>query len=116
MIVYVMDNHEKIEGLLNEIRRIGGVSKVSVISRNGMFVFGDKFQDNDTFSAMSAIIMGAAENIVRDHNDSVYVLLNYGEGALIVTPAGERGILVVKADVDVYEELKPLLKEFENII
>ncbi len=111
-----MDNHKGMEGLLKRIRGIGGVSKVSVISRNGMFVLGDKFQDNDTFSAMSAIIMGAAENILRDYGDSVYVLLNYSDGVLVVTPAGDRGILVVKADRDVYPELKPLLKEFDNLI
>ena len=111
-----MDSLTNMEGILKAIRGIEGVKKASVVSRNGMFVHGDSFEDNDAFSAMSAIIMGAAENALRNIAEARYVLVNYDGGVLVVAPAGDRGILVVQADEDVFHEISPYLRYFDNII
>ncbi len=111
-----MSNTKDMGKILEGIRKIGGVRKAALISRNGMHIYGDTFPDNDTFSAMSAIIMGAGENAMRNSGDARYVLVDYPGFVLLVIPAGDRGILAVQADDDVYDELVPFVRELDNMI
>lgn len=103
--------------ILDEIKNVGGVEKVALISRTGMFIDGDDFEESDTFSAMSAIILGAAEtaSVGMGLINRVVAHFEYGK-KLIVIPAGKKGVLVVLASDDVYEEVDEIIKEFDSLI
>ncbi|AGB04827.1 hypothetical protein AciM339_0954 [Aciduliprofundum sp. MAR08-339] len=103
--------------LLDEIRSMGGVEKVALISRTGMFIDGDNFEESDTFSAMSAIILGAAETASVGVGLVKRVVAHFEDGKkFIVVPAGKKGVLVILASEDVYENLKGIVREFDNLI
>ena len=102
---------------LDGIRGIDGVKKVALISRTGMFIDGDSFDEEDTFSAMSAIILGAAETAFIGFGSLKKVMAHLDDGNIfIITSVGKKGVLVVLADRDVYEEIEKIKGEFENLI
>ncbi len=103
--------------VLNGIRGIEGVDKVALISKSGMFIDGDNFDEEDTFSAMSAIILGAAETVSMNFGMLKKVVVHLEDGRVfIITSVGKKGVLAVLAEKDVYDEIEKLKGEFENII
>jgi len=102
---------------LDSIRGIDGVEKVALISRTGMFIEGDSFDEEDTFSAMTAIILGAAETATMSLGTLRNVVAHLDNGKiLIITSLGKKGVLAVLAEKDVYDEIEKMKGEFENLI
>jgi len=102
---------------LDSIRGIDGVEKVALISRTGMFIEGDSFDEEDTFSAMTAIILGAAETATMSFGTLRNVVAHLDNGKiLIITSWGKKGVLGVLAENDVYDEIEKMKGEFENLI
>ncbi len=103
--------------LLDEIKRVGGVEKVALVSRTGMFIDGDNFVESDTFSAMSAIILGAAETASMGIGTVGKVVVHFEDGKLfLVIPAGKKGVLVILGERDVYEDISELVRAFDSFI
>ncbi len=103
--------------LIDQLKNVEGVEKVALISRTGMFIDGDEFDDLDTFSAMSAIILGAAETASTGIGAVRKVVVHFEEGRmLIITSAGKRGVLVLLANRDVYEKIESLKEGFREFI
>ncbi len=103
--------------VLDSIRGIEGVEKVALISRTGMFIDGDSFDEEDTFSAMSAIILGAAETATMGIGALKKIVVHLDDDKMfIITSVGKKGVLVVLAEKDVYDEIEKIKGEFESII
>ncbi len=103
--------------LIEEIKKIEGVKKVSVISRTGIAVNGDSYENHETFAAMSAIILGAAETALSRMGSvkKVVVFADSGD-LLLLLPAGRRGVLVILAEKDVGDRIGHFLEQFKEHI
>jgi predicted regulator of Ras-like GTPase activity (Roadblock/LC7/MglB family) len=102
---------------LEGIRRIDGVEKAALVSRTGMFIEGDGFKGEDTFSAMSAIILGAAETATISFGSLKKVVVHLDNGKVfIITSVGKKGVLVVLANRDVYDEIEKIKENFDALI
>ena len=92
-----------LEEVLDEIRSIPSVYEVTVVSRSGMHIAGDapKGVHLETFVAMSAILLGAAETATSELKDKLqYVSVELTRGRMLLTAAGARALLVLTASKD----------------
>ncbi len=97
-----------LEEVLDEIRSIPSVYEATVVSRSGMHIAGDapKGVHLETFVAMSAILLGAAETATSELKDKLqYIIVELGRGKMVLTSAGPRALLVVTASKDIASEL-----------
>ncbi len=103
--------------VIEEIKEIEGVKKVSVVSRTGIPVNGDTYQAQETFAAMSAIILGAAETAASTLGTVKKVIISLDSGdMLLLLPAGRRGILVLLTEKDVSGKLDYFREKLKNLI
>ena len=92
-----------LEEVLDEMRSIPSVYEVTIVSRSGMHIAGDapKGVHLETFVAMSAILLGAAETATSELKDKLqFVSVELGRGKMILTSAGARALLVLTASKD----------------
>ena len=92
-----------LEEVLDEMRSIPSVYEVTVVSRSGMHIAGDapKGVHLETFVAMSAILLGAAETATSELKDKLqFVSVELGRGKMILTSAGARALIVLTASKD----------------
>ncbi len=92
-----------LEQVLDEVRSIPSVYEATVVSRSGMHIAGDapKGVHLETFVAMSAILLGAAETATAELKDKLqYVVIELGRGKMVLMSAGARALLVVTASKD----------------
>lgn len=93
-----------LEEVLDEIRSIPSVYEATVVSRSGMHIAGDapKGAHLETFVAMSAILLGAAETATAELKDKLqYVMVELTRSKMILMSAGPRALLVVTASKDI---------------
>ncbi|MBC7107768.1 MAG: roadblock/LC7 domain-containing protein [Methanomassiliicoccales archaeon] len=96
-----MGELSQIRSVLDDIKNLDHVLDVSLISRGGMYITGDppRGVHQETFAAMSAIIIGAAETTSAELKDTLNkVVLQLSNRNLILTGAGPRYLLVVATD------------------
>lgn len=96
-----MGELSNIRSVLDEIKAMEHVSGVSLISRGGLYILGDapKGVHQETFAAMSAIMLGAAETTsteMKDNLKSLQIKLN--ERDLLLLSAGSRYLLTITTD------------------
>lgn len=99
-----MAEYLEIEEVLDEIRSLPSIYEVTVVSRSGMHIAGDSPRGVhlETFVAMSAILLGAAETATAEMKDKLqHVAIELSRGKLIVVGAGTRALLVVTASNEV---------------
>lgn len=105
-----------LEEILDEIVSIPGVYEATIVSRSGMHIAGDapKGVHLETFVAMSAILLGAAETATGELKDKLqHVVVEFARGRMVLVSAGSRALLVVTASKDISsEELARKAKEF----
>lgn len=88
-----------IEMALQQLKKIGGIDASAVVTRDGLLVASDISSgvDAETFAAMSASMVGAAETAMSEvkagHPDRVIVESDTAK--LISLGAGARALLVV---------------------
>lgn len=96
------------------------VQDATIVSRSGMHVAGDipRGIHMETYVAMSAILLGAAESATSELHDQLrYIVVQLHEAQLILTPAGRRALLVMRATADANaEELSALVRSFAEKI
>ena len=98
-----MTEWSKISGILDEIRQQESILEVSLVSRGGMYIMGDTPQGahQETFAAMSAIIMGAAETTSSELKDLLgSVVISLSERNLILASAGPKYMLAIAVSPD----------------
>jgi predicted regulator of Ras-like GTPase activity (Roadblock/LC7/MglB family) len=90
-----------IRKILEEIKSLDHVSGVSLMSRGGLYILGDtpKGVHQETFAAMSAIMLGAAETSSAELKDSLsHVQVNLEQKDVILVGAGTRYLLAIVMD------------------
>jgi len=105
-----------LEEVLDEIRSIPSVYEATVVSRSGMHIAGDapKGVHLETFVAMSAILLGAAETATSEMKDKLQnVSIELSRGRMVLVSAGNRALLVLTASKDISAtDLAAKAKEF----
>jgi len=90
-----------VRNVLEEIKRLEHVLGVSLVSRGGLFILGDtpKGVHQETFAAMAAIMLGAAETSSAELKDTLgQVQINLKEKDVILIGAGTRYLLAIVMD------------------
>ncbi len=108
---------ESIQSILAQFKSSTGVNKVLVVSRTGMFIEGDYLDNQDTFSAMSAIVLGASETATSMLGGVERIVIHLEEGyKLTITSAGKRGVLAVISTKDHWKEISQLKEKLKDLL
>lgn len=111
-----MAEYLEIEQILDELRSVPSIYEATVVSRSGMHIAGDapRGVHLETFVAMSAILLGAAETATAELKDKLqYVVVELTRGKMVLTSAGARALIVVTASNEMQTtELVTKAKEF----
>jgi predicted regulator of Ras-like GTPase activity (Roadblock/LC7/MglB family) len=107
--------NKAIREVLNELRSVGEISNAAVVSRSGMLIDGDA-PDNihmETFGAMMAIMLGAAETATAESTDNLeHIDMEMTQTHLILMGAGQRILLAVFiTDKSAREKIIPFVNE-----
>jgi len=107
--------NKAIREVLNELRSIGEISNAAVVSRSGMLIDGDA-PDHihmETFGAMMAIMLGAAETATSESNDTLQSIdVELSATHLVVMGAGQRILLAVFiSDKSARSKVLPIIDE-----
>ena len=116
-----MAQYFAVEELLEELHKaMPSVYEATVVSRSGMHIAGDspKGVHLETFVAMSAILLGAAETATGELKDKLqYVSVELTRSRVVLVSAGNRALLVLTASNDASaEELAEKAREFTDKI
>jgi predicted regulator of Ras-like GTPase activity (Roadblock/LC7/MglB family) len=90
---------EKLDNVLTNFREVGGVEATALASRDGLLIKGimPAGQHGETFAAMSATMLGAAETATAELNKGVpdRIIVESEHSRLIATGAGPKALLIV---------------------
>jgi len=109
-----MPNISMIESVLSDIKAREHVMDALVVSRSGMHIAGSAPQGAhlETFVAMSAILLGAAETATSELKETLeYLSVNLKNSKVVVISAGPKALLVVRVKPDALETLLPVLTD-----
>ncbi len=99
-----MTTVEMLEKILNGINNIGGVEASAVASRDGLLICSTipKKQHAETFVAMSATMIGAAETATTELGMGIpdRIIVESKTGKIIGTGAGQKALLLVMTRPD----------------
>ncbi len=106
--------------LKNEFERFkedSGANKVILVSRTGMFIEGDSLDNQDTFAAMSAIVLGASETAtsVLGRVERITVELDGGH-KLHIASVGKRGVLAVISKDYIWDHIDDLREKIKELV
>ena len=94
-----MKTSEMLEKILEDLKLPGGIEASLVASRDGLLIFSniDLKKHAQTFAAMSATMLGAAETATLELRKGIpeRIIVESDKGKIIVTGAGPKGLLVV---------------------
>lgn len=88
-----------IEAILHEIETSEGVEDAILVSRNGTYIAGavPKGVHVETFAAMFAILLGAAENSTSElHENLDNVVINLETTKIVIIHGGPKALLVLR--------------------
>jgi predicted regulator of Ras-like GTPase activity (Roadblock/LC7/MglB family) len=88
--------NKAIREVLNELRSLGEIANAAVVSRSGMLIDGDapEYIHMETFGAMMAIMLGAAETATSESADPLkHIVVELQGSSLILMGAGQRILL-----------------------
>lgn len=95
---------EMLENILKDINNIGGVEASAVASRDGLLICStiSKKQHAETFVAMSATMIGAAETATTELGKGIpdRIIVESKTGRIIGTGAGPKALLLVMTKPD----------------
>ena len=113
-----------LEQILGELERIEGVSGAVLVSRSGMHIAGKvpEGAHTETFVAMFAILLGAAETATSELRDNLHsVVLHLGSAKIAIINDGPKALFVLKlasnADMDrIQKEVVNFSKRIEEFL
>ncbi len=98
------DTIDLIDKLLSDLKKSGGVESCAAVSRDGLLIKSSiqKEQLAESFAAMSATMLGAAETASTELGKGVpnRVIVESTQGRLIAVGAGPKALLVVIVNPD----------------
>ncbi|MCW4009695.1 MAG: roadblock/LC7 domain-containing protein [Candidatus Bathyarchaeota archaeon] len=100
-----MSTKSLIDEILRGLKSVGGVVASAVVTRDGLLVSSDTSPDVDaeTFAAMSASMMGAAETAIIEvkGGNAGRVIVESNNSKMIALGAGPKVLLVVLASKEI---------------
>jgi hypothetical protein len=110
-----MDRQQRLESVLEELAKEKGVLGAALVSRDGLSVraSGKLAQSRETFSAMTATVMGAAEIAIAelDGGRTHHLVATTDRLKLIIVGATRDLLLVTATQADMpHEKLLPRLE------
>ena len=121
LTLFKMTTIEMLEKILKEINNIGGVETSAIASRDGLLICSTitKKQQVETFVAMSATMIGAAETATMELGKGIpdRIIVESKRGRIIGTGAGPKALLLVmtKSDASLGLVLIEMTKASEQI-
>jgi len=112
---------DKLLGILKGLSAIGDIEGSAIVTRDGLLIASDlpRDVDADTFAAMSATMLGAAETAVSELKRGIVerVIAEGKQAKLIAKGAGSSAVLVsmVRADANLGLVLVEMGKASEKI-
>ena len=101
---FKMTTIEMLEKVLKEINNIGGVETSAIASRDGLLICSTitRKQHVETFVAMSATMIGAAETATMELGKGIpeRIIVESKTGRIIGTGAGPKALLLVMTKPD----------------
>ncbi|MCE8422849.1 MAG: roadblock/LC7 domain-containing protein [Candidatus Methanoperedens sp.] len=96
------DTIDLIDHLLSDLKKVGGVEACAAASRDGLLIRAimQKEQMSESFAAMSATMLGAAETATTELGKGIpnRIVVEAEHGRLIVVGAGPKALLIVLID------------------
>jgi len=89
-----------LDAILHELEAAESVEHAILVSRSGMHIAGTvpTGAHPETFVAMFAILLGAAETATSELKERLEsVVINMGEGKIVIANGGPKAILVLRA-------------------
>lgn len=95
---------EALEKILSDLRKTGGIEACAVASRDGLLIRANmpKGYHAETFAAMSATMLGAAETAIIELKKGIpeRVIVESNHGKLIAVGAGPKALLIIQTSHD----------------
>ena len=88
-----------IESILHDIETSEGIEEALLVSRNGTYIAGTvpKTVHVETFAAMFAILLGAAENSTSELREVLdNVVINLETSKMVIVHGGPKALLVLR--------------------
>ncbi len=88
-----------IEAILHELEKNEGIEAAILVSRNGTYIAGTvpTGVHVETFAAMFAILLGAAENSTSELRETLdNVIINLETSKMVIVHAGPKALLVFR--------------------
>lgn len=88
-----------IETVLKEIEASEGIEEALLVSRNGTYIAGSvpRGAHLETFAAMFAILLGAAENSTSELREVLdNVVINLESSKIVIVHSGQKALLVLR--------------------
>ncbi len=98
-----MSPSNSLERLLEQLKENPDVEDVTLISRSGMHIAGNvpEHSHRETFVAMSAILLGAAETATSElKEDLSHVVIELKKSKILVLNGGPKALLALKISKD----------------
>ena len=98
-----MANIAQLEDVLHTMESVDGIDNAVIVSRSGMHIAGNvpPGAHTETFVAMSAILLGAAETATSEIKEQLDdVIISLAHSKIFIKTISTRGILVMKLKRD----------------
>ncbi len=94
-----MTTTETLEKIVKDLKLLGGIEASVVASRDGLLIYSDaeKKQNPETFAAMAATMLGAAETATIELRKGIpeRIIVESMDGKIIAIGAGPKALLIV---------------------
>ena len=102
--LYIVPTNDMLNKILLDLKQMGGINASSIASRDGLLVVSDMESEShaETFAAMSATMLGAAENATTELGKGIpdRVIVESDHGKLVAMGAGPKALLVILTEPD----------------
>ena len=99
-----MNTSRLLEKILDDLKLLGGIDASVVASRDGLLIFSNIVlkEHAETFAAMSATMLGAAETATLELRKGIpeRIIVESDKGKIIATGAGPKALLVILTEPD----------------
>lgn len=99
-----MTTTELLEKILKDLKNTGGIEASAIASRDGLLIYSDvsKKLHAETFAAMSATMVGAAETATTELGKGIpiRIIVESKDSKIIATGAGQKALLLVMTRPD----------------